>query len=38
MATSTFTGPLRSESTLKTISKSSSTGAITEIVTLGRTR
>ena len=34
MATSTFTGPLRSESTLKTISKSSSTGAITEIVTL----
>ena len=35
MATSTFTGPLRSESTLKTISKSSSTGAITEIVTFG---
>ena len=35
MATSTFTGPLRSESTLKTISKSSSTGAITEIGTLG---
>jgi hypothetical protein len=35
MATSTFTGPLRSESTLKTIRKSSSTGAITEIVTLG---
>ena len=35
MATSTFTGPLRLESTLKTISKSSSTGAITEIVTLG---
>ena len=35
MATSTFTGPLPSESTLKTISKSSSTGAITEIVTLG---
>ena len=35
MATSTFTGPLRSESTLKTISKNSSTGAITEIVTLG---
>ena len=35
MATSTFTGPRRSESTLKTISKSSSTGAITEIVTLG---
>ena len=35
MANSTFTGPIRSESTLKTISKSSSTGAITEIVTLG---
>ena len=35
MATSTFTGPLRSESTLKAISKSSSTGAITEIVTFG---
>ena len=35
MATSTFTGPLRPESTLETFSKSSSTGAITEIVTLG---
>ena len=35
MANSTFTGPIRSESTLKTISKCSSTGAITEIVTLG---
>ena len=35
MANSTFTGPIRSESTLKTISKNSSTGAITEIVTLG---
>ena len=35
MANSTFTGPIRSESTLKPISKSSSTGAITEIVTLG---
>jgi|TARA_X000001388_G_scaffold69012_1_gene57237 hypothetical protein len=35
MANSTFTGPIRSESTLKTISKSSTTGAITEIVTLG---
>ena len=35
MATSTFTGPLRSESTLKTISKSATTGTITEIVTLG---
>tara|TARA_R100001443_G_scaffold4174_5_gene12426 strand:+ start:953 stop:1462 length:510 start_codon:yes stop_codon:yes gene_type:complete len=35
MATSTFTGPLRSESTLKTISKSATTGTITEIVTFG---
>ena len=31
MATTTFTGPVRSESTLKTVSKNSSTGAITEI-------
>ena len=35
MANSTFTGPIRSESTLKTVSKSSSTGEITEVVTLG---
>tara|TARA_R110001583_G_scaffold188005_1_gene349635 strand:- start:2368 stop:2877 length:510 start_codon:yes stop_codon:yes gene_type:complete len=35
MANSTFTGPIRSESTLKTISKNSTTGTITEIVTLG---
>ena len=35
MATTTFSGPVRSESTLKTISKNSSTGAITEIITMG---
>ena len=35
MATTTFTGPVRSESTLKTVSKNSSTGAITEIITMG---
>ena len=35
MANTTFTGPVRSESTLKTISKNSSTGAITEVITLG---
>ena len=35
MANSTFTGPIRSESTVKTISKNTSTGAITEIITMG---
>ena len=35
MANTTFSGPIRSESTLKTISKSSTTGAITEVITLG---
>ena len=35
MANTTFTGPVRSESTLKTISKNSSTGAITEVITMG---
>ena len=35
MANSTFSGPIRSESTVKTISKNSSTGAITEIITMG---
>ena len=35
MASSTFSGPLRSESTVKTVSKNSSTGAITEIITMG---
>ena len=34
MANTTFTGPVRSESTIKTISKASS-GAITEVTTLG---
>ena len=35
MANSTFSGPLRSESTVKTVSKNSSTGVITEIITMG---
>jgi len=35
MATTTFSGPVRSESTLKTVSKNSTTGAITEIITMG---
>ena len=35
MAKTTFSGPLRSESTVKTVSKNSSTGAITEIITMG---
>jgi|TARA_R100001224_G_scaffold107164_1_gene82320 hypothetical protein len=35
MANTTFSGPIRSESTLKTISKNASTGAITEVTTLG---
>ncbi len=35
MGTTTFSGPIRSESTLKTISKNATSGAITEIVTLG---
>ena len=35
MGTTTFNGPVRSESTLKTISKNATTGTITEIVTLG---
>ena len=35
MGTTTFSGPVRSESTLKTISKNATSGAITEIVTLG---
>ena len=35
MANSTFSGPIRSESTLKAISKNTSTGAITEIITMG---
>ena len=35
MAKSTFSGQIRSESTLKTISKNATTGAITEIITMG---
>ena len=35
MANSTFSGPIRSESTVKTVSKNTSTGAITEIITMG---
>ena len=35
MATTTFSGPVRSESTVKTISKNATTGAITEIITMG---
>ena len=35
MANTTFSGPIRSESTIKTISKDSTTGAITEITTFG---
>jgi len=35
MATTTFSGPVRSESTLKTVSKNATTGTITEVVTFG---
>ena len=35
MATTTFSGPVRSESTVKTVSKNSTTGVITEIITMG---
>ena len=35
MATTTFSGPVRSESTVKTVSKNATTGAITEVVTFG---
>ena len=35
MAKTTFSGPLRSEDTFKTVSKNSSTGAVTEIITMG---
>ena len=35
MAYTTFSGPIRSESTVKTISKNATTGAITEIITMG---
>ena len=33
MANTTFSGPIRSESTIKTISKNATTGAITEVTT-----
>ena len=35
MANTTFTGPIRSESTIKTISKNATTGTITEVATFG---
>jgi hypothetical protein len=35
MANSTFSGPIRSESTIKTVTKNATTGAITEVTTLG---
>ena len=35
MSNTTFSGPIRSESTLKAVSKNSSTGVITEIITMG---
>ena len=35
MGTTTYSGHLRSESTIKTVSKNASTGAITEIITMG---
>jgi|TARA_R100000353_G_scaffold85156_1_gene63500 hypothetical protein len=35
MANTTFSGPVRSESTFKAVSKNGTTGAITEVATLG---
>jgi|TARA_X000001382_G_C3138813_1_gene168857 hypothetical protein len=35
MANTTFSGPIRSESTIKTISKNATTGNITEVATFG---
>jgi hypothetical protein len=35
MANTTFSGAVRSESTFKTVSKNSTTGAITEVATIG---
>lgn len=35
MANTTFSGPIRSESTIKTISKNATTGTITEVATFG---
>ena len=35
MARTTFSGPIRSEDTFKTVSKAASTGTVTEVITLG---
>ena len=35
MANTTFTGPVRSETTFKAVSKNATTGTITEVATLG---
>ena len=35
MANTTFSGPVRSETTFKAVSKNATTGAITEISTFG---
>lgn len=35
MGNTTFSGPIRSESTIKTVSKNTTTGVITEIATMG---
>ena len=35
MGNSTFSGPIRSESTIKTVSKNASTGTVTEVATFG---
>jgi len=35
MAKTTFSGPIRSEDTFKTVSKAASTGTVTEVITLG---
>tara|TARA_R110000796_G_C14294895_1_gene404470 strand:- start:74 stop:580 length:507 start_codon:yes stop_codon:yes gene_type:complete len=35
MGTTTFTGAVRSESTMKTVSKNATTGTITEVTTIG---
>ena len=35
MAKTTFSGPVRSEDTFKTVSKAASTGTVTEVITLG---
>ena len=35
MSKTTFSGPVRSEDTFKTVSKAASTGTITEVITLG---